>query len=165
MFGEKLHYLGLLANVNSSIVNLELESGLEIRSMDLDKCLKLLCQIENLEPCNYSIIGDILNQNKCINYNEYKIYFIYKSLPIDKHFLENEELEYLSSLMSLLRLFKSGNICIPLQYHYYSDGSFSNRIRTNEYISREQYNLKDSELQMLLKYIRETKLLFEKPFL
>lgn len=67
-----------------------------------------------------------------------------------------------------MRLFKEGNICMPLSYYYFIDNDIPNRLmktNTSLYISREQYTLDDSEISNLQRFIKEIKLPFKESFL
>jgi hypothetical protein len=68
-----------------------------------------------------------------------------------------------------MRLFKEGNICIPLKYYFRIDNKTPKRSMfetTSKYIGiGPKYLLKNSEIPNLQKFIRNTKLPFKEPFL
>jgi hypothetical protein len=76
---------------------------------------------------------------------------------------------YLNPVIRLMRLFKEGNICIPLKYYFFIDNNAPKsfiRQSTGLYISSEpKYTLENSELPDLQRFIQNTKLPFKESFL
>ena len=75
---------------------------------------------------------------------------------------------YLGQTFRLMRLFKEGNILMPLSYYYYEDRGIPKsfmQASTTLPISRELYHLEDSEIPELQKFLKEFTLPFQKDFL
>ena len=67
-----------------------------------------------------------------------------------------------------MRLFKEGNICIPLEYYYFIDYDTPKLIMSDDrglYVSPAPYTLKSSEILGLQEFIQNTKLPFKRSFL
>jgi lysyl-tRNA synthetase class I len=76
---------------------------------------------------------------------------------------------YLRPLIRLMRLFKEGNISIPVEYYFFIDNKkpklFMSASRGSYISAEEPYALENSEILDLNKYNQNTKLPFTKPFL
>ena len=182
MFDEKIHFMGLLANTDSSILNVELDHGYKIKSMHENEAYDFLSTLEDL-PLK-EVGKKIFMDFPCLDCSERKIYFISNSFDEDFENNENEksslsysrssnfdhlERNYLIPLIKNIRLFKEGNICMPLRYYYIIENNTPKLLRhgsTGLYISSEPtYTLEKTEIPNLLKFIQRTKLPFTEPFL
>jgi hypothetical protein len=164
-------FLGLLANVDSSIMNLKLKHGLKIESMDVTPGINLIGNLENSNPDDAYVL---INDFKCLNVSESKIYFITKTIRAEKimgggisAFSNKVIHEYLTPVLKSIRLFKMGNICMPLSYYYYSDISPSHasmKSFTWIFIARELFSL-GSDSRKIQNFLKTTKLPFRESFL
>ena len=170
--------MGLLANTDSSILKANLNHGFKIEAISEDEGVNL---VSTLEGHPYREIGNkLFFEFPCLNSSERKFYFISNSFEsIDESGIEmlnavaefeNKFLHgYLDPTIRLMRLFKEGNICMPLIYYYFIDNSIPRAFEisgTHLYISPEpKYTLEDSEVSELNKFIRNTKLPFTESFL
>jgi hypothetical protein len=83
-------------------------------------------------------------------------------------FHEDLVVGYLKPTIRLMRLFKAGDIRLPLAYYYFVENKepiLALYHREDENISEEQYKIESSELPELQRFIQKTKLPFEKSFL
>ena len=170
--------MGLLANTDSSILKANLNHGFKIEAISEEEGVHLVSTLEGLP---YREIGNkLFIEFPCLNSSERKFYFISNSFEyIDESGIEmlnavaefeNKFLHsYLDPTIRLMRLFKEGNICMPLIYYYFIDNSIPRAFTvrgTHLYISPEpEYTLEDSEVSELDKFIRNTKLPFTESFL
>lgn len=174
---HKIYFAGLLANVDSSILNVKLGHGFEIEGMPEDKGNALFSALENLPY--YETHTKLFMQFPCLNSSERKYFVISNSLEAqdelgDKSFSKVIEFEnkmvdgYLEPTLRLMRLFKEGNIFMPFEYFFYLKGDIPTRVMSKGrhwHISRELYSLENSEISHLENFIKSTKLPFRKPFL
>lgn len=177
MSKKEIHFMGLLANVDTSILNIELDNGFKIYTLPEREGITLLSIFESLP--------DMAIYQKLVKFNCFsgdKLYYIgnsfesdiemndegvLTSVPVGK-FVNDLVHGYLYPVIRLMRLFKEGNICMPLEYYYFVDNnrpkSFM-RMGTNLYVSQELYTLESSEIPDLQRFIQNTKLPFKESFL
>jgi len=178
---QKVHFRGLLANVDSSIVRVKLDHGFNIEEI---KEKDEIDRISLLEKRPY----DEVFRDLCLFYNsmspELKIYIISNSFKCDVEMNEREglkqpsnefnrfykeaHLEYLNSVLKLMRLFKEGNVSMPSYYYFTIDGDIPQRIigvKTDPMIFDDKFKLTDSEIIDLQTFIKVTKLPFQYPYL
>jgi len=182
MSNNKIFFIGLLANTDSSILNVELDYGFEIKYMPEKEFFDFF---SNLEGIPYTEVSKKLFIDfPCLDSSEKKLYFISNSF--DENFEMNEYrnpfppfsktanfdslvIGYLNPLIQMMRLYKEGNICMPLKYYYIIEDKTPKILRhgsTGLFISREQiFTLEDSEIPNLIRFIQKTKFPFEEPFL
>lgn len=170
----KTCFFGLLANTDSSILKVNLEHGFEIKEMPFDDGVNLIASLEKSSDKEVYI--------KLTKYSESKLFFISNSFesttkiddrgasfsPEIYKFANDEVYGYLKHSIQLMRLFREGNICMPLAYYFFMDYNTPQLVRsdgTNLYISSERYTLEDSEIPDLQRFILNTKLPFNESFL
>ncbi|RLC35788.1 hypothetical protein DRH29_05765 [candidate division Kazan bacterium] len=182
MIKKEVHFLGVLANVDQSILKYRLEHGFEITSVPVDEAVHFISNLENLP--RELVYDKLFFPYPCINSSEKRIYFISKKMigeikldyrgrviEIPKevwNFAGKHVHEYLRQTLRLMRLFKEGNIFMPLSYYYYEEGGIPKsfmRTSTSLPLSRELYHLEDSEIPKLHKFLKEFTLPFQKDFL
>lgn len=182
MSKKKVNFIGVLSNADSTILNLNLDHDFIIKGVSDKEGVQL---IFNLESLPYIEVYQELMKFSCVNINEKKIYFFTNSFESDVEMNEkgilidfpmgvakfsNELVHgYLNSVIRLMKLFKEGNICMPLHYFFFKDNdnlkSFI-RQKTMYYISPWPiYTIEKHEIPDLHKFIRDTKLPFKLPFL
>jgi len=175
-------FLGLLANVDSTVLNVSLDHNFMIEAKPYEELIDLIARLENKSA--QEVLEEIKN-HWCINDDEKKIYTISNSLESD---LENQEVEinvtsdscwkqFESNLLQAcliptlrsMRLFKEGNIHMPLSFYYtvLGDGEPKFLIKTAHNLPSEPeaYSLQKSEIQELKSFIQNTKLPFKEDFL
>lgn len=178
---QKVHFMGLLANVDSSILKVKLERGFKIERIERKDEID---RISLLQKRPYDeVIRDIY-----LGYNfmsqDLELYIIKNSFECDiemdereglkqpsnefNRFYKETHLEYLNSVLKLMRLFKEGNVSMPSYYYFTIDGNIPKRIigvRTNPMLFYNDYELTDSEIIDLQTFIKVTKLPFQHPYL
>lgn len=182
MSAEKVYFMGILANTNSSILNVKLDHGFEIKYMNEKDSYDFLSTLEGLPLLEVG--KKIFMDFPCLDSTEKKIYFISNCFSDD---FEGDEYgntnlsfskslkyaslmnNYLNPEIQKMRLFKEGNVCMPLWYFYTIENNIPIRLRhgsTSIFISpKPVYTLENSEIPNLLRFIQETKLPFIEPFL
>jgi hypothetical protein len=177
MSRKEIHFMGLLANTDSFILNVELDNGFKIYTLPERKGVTHLSIFEGLPSREI--------YKKLVEFNCFsggKLYYIdnsfesdiemndegvLTSVPVGK-FADNLIHDYLNPVIRLMRLFKEGNICMPFQYYYFIDNNSPKsfmRVETLLYTSQELYTLESSEIQNLQRFIQNTKLPFKESFL
>jgi hypothetical protein len=183
MVKKKIYFMGLLANTDSSILKVNLEHGFEIKAISDNEGASFISALEGL---SYLEVHRKLFINfPCLDSYEKKLYFVSNSfkgnfqinnrsvLACSQSEIEKFEKDfvrsYLSSVLRLMRLFKEGNICMPLRYYYFIDNDIHKPARwtgTNQYISTQpKFTLGNSEISDLIGFIKEMQLPFKKRFL
>jgi hypothetical protein len=78
MANQLINWLGLLSNVDASILNVKLEHGFEVDSMPFDELSNF---IKTVERCSSSEAQEKIDTKyKCLNESEKMCYFIKNSL-------------------------------------------------------------------------------------
>jgi len=120
-------FVGLLRNVDDTILNLKLEKGFEVASKSVRGMTSFLGRLEKA-PAFY-IGSSISVHHHCFNVEQQKCFFV-KNSRIFKIHNEEEDLwkkiegfrttvsSYLLPTLRLMRLFSEGNIGVPLKYYY-----------------------------------------------
>lgn len=173
---KEIHFMGLLANVDSTISKLYLDHGFTVEAISLNEGVDLISDLEGIPALevHLKLLGE-----SCLNSDEEKLYFVHnffesresgiKWTNAQANFENNIVQGYLIPVFQLMRLFKEGNICMPIRYYYVMDGgtpkSF-HRAATYLHIAESpKYTLEDSEILDLNDFIQNTKLPFKRPFL
>ena len=179
MPGKDIHFIGLLANADSFILNVTLDHGFKIHAMSNEDGVRLLSNFECLPPRG---IFKILLEYSLLS--ESKLYYIDNSFESDIEmdndgaltdipsgiweFGSNLVHGYLDPVIRLMRLFKEGNICIPLEYYYFIDYDTPKLFMSDDrglYVSPAPYTLESSEIPDLQEFIQNTELPFKRSFL
>jgi len=182
MTKKKIHFAGFLANVDSSVLKVNLDHGFKIEAISEDEGVGLVSVLERLPVM--AVGKKLFMDFPCFNFSERKFLFMSNSFETNLEMNENGLLttlpegvakfdnklvhRYLNTVIRLVRLFKEGNICMPLKYYYIVDQNMPKsfqRHETGRYISREPFTLGSSEIPNLQRFIQDTKIPFEKSFL
>ncbi|MDY6966726.1 MAG: HEPN domain-containing protein [Halobacteriota archaeon] len=177
MSKKKIYFMGLLANVDSSILNVKLEHGFEIKTMSEQEGVKLISNMGFMITLS-EIYKKIFGRFHCLSENK-SLYYIDNSfecdienfgdIPSEKaKFYKEYIANYLSHVIRLMRLFKEGNICIPQLFWFFSDNTTLKPFESFSvgwHVSSELYTLENSEIPDLQKFIQNTKLPFKESFL
>lgn len=170
---KQIYFFGLLANTDLSILKVNLEHGFKIKCISKNEGLNLFLIFESL-PNMEEVYTKFVIDLPCLNLSEKKFYFISNSfeseIEMNSKVGEFDKLvhDYLKPVIRLMRLFKKGNIFIPLDYYYFIDNDIPRlflRRSANLYVSSELYTLEYSEISALERFIKDTKLPFTQPFL
>jgi len=185
---KKLNFICPLANTDLSILKVSLDHGFKVESLPEKKGTSLISILEHVSP--YEARKKFVLDIPCLNSSEKKYYFITNSVGdvgTDKsgrwnasqasnlcaHFESKFVIGYLAPTIRLMRLFKEGNIYMPVFYFFYSDNSIPKlfmsvrrvpSLYTPSY-SDERYTLEDSEIPSLETFIQNTRLPFKQSFL
>ncbi len=179
----KIYFIGLLANTNSSILNVKLDFNFKIESIIDDEGIKFFSILEDLP--SYEVYKNLILHYRCVNTSEKRFYFVSNTFEADIENVKNDDIAsaifsgtgkfdleyvhgYLNNIIRLMRLFKKGNICMPLKYYYSIDNNIPRRLtagKTDLYISPDRYTLEDSEMPSLQRFIQKMTLPFKEPFL
>lgn len=148
---ERKLFLGVLANVDNSILNVKLDYNFEI------KILKRKGIIDNLHKnLGFSElqINSELSNLKC-NSND-KIYCITKDDydPSESQEVLNKHWEYLVNTINLIRLFKKGNIRIAIIYQIRYNPFTAPVFRFDKFVHPELFQLKSEEVPKLMNFIK-----------
>ena len=187
--------MGILSNVDSSILKVNFDHGFKVEGRS-DHGQSRVCTNNTNDTVNYKEVALLIRhleglpleevykkldfELSCLNIPEKKIYVITNSVEIDVKMndkgISTEEAkfdklvnEYLYPTIRSMRLFKEGNISMPLLYYYPIDNDGIprpyKRINMPLHVLKGSYTLEDSEIPELYKFIKNTKLPFLKPFL
>ena len=168
-----VHFKGILANVDSSILQVDFNHGFKIESFSEEEATTFF---ENLEKIPTMTIAEkYFMRYGCLNFPEQRMYVISKLLenmstldfPEIAKFDNTLVLGYLDSTIRLMRLFKEGDIRMPVRFYY--------RVQNNEierhmsggigsHISHEPYHLEAFEIPILQSFIHSVKLPFQRDF-
>ncbi len=182
---KTIYFKGFIANVGSSILKVNLEHGFKFESLTRQEGLNLVSTLDRSlprdvmrkltmrfplldseapEPKFYCIKNSCESDCECGNDG---VLTNWPSGHMDFH--SNFFNSYLVPTLRLMRLFKEGNICMPLWYYFFIDDStpkpFSSQHHAQALDSHVKYNLDDTELSDLEHFIQSTNLPFEKSFL
>jgi len=181
MANRTVHFVGVLANVDSSILEIDLNHGFKIEHKSLRKGIDLISRLESL---SIKSIAQKLLPLSCYNYSEKKYYVVTNSFesdiemnnkgtltsfPVGVARFDNKFFHgYLDRIIRLMRLFKEGNVVIPLKYYYLIEKNRPKMLigsGTHVAVSEEPYALEPTDIPKLLLFIRDTALPFANPFL
>jgi hypothetical protein len=168
--------MGLLANVDKSILKVKLGHGFKIEVIKGDEGIELISKLEHITPREVlsklhrlsmrnaeKHIYNISSSREIDGDNESWINKIILSFDNDLHF------GYLEPTLKLMRLFKEGSIFMPAHYLYeLVDGTLRTNIHGHTHLHiplGPVYSLENSELQGLQEFLSETNLPFNEPFL
>lgn len=169
-FTKEVHFMGLLANVDRSILSMKLEHGFEICSMPQEKAVLLISKIEGLPPyhANMKLLRNHILEGE-------DLYYISNSLEDDIEMTDDgflakplsEVMEFSNSLVRdldevirLMRLFKEGNIRMPFRYYYYIDDDSLEKPLQCHFLGIlppiiNAYRLEGSEIQELKRFLKD----------
>jgi hypothetical protein len=170
---EAIHFIGFISNVDSTILQLKLEHEFRIDAMTIGEATKCISNLEGGRRNAIDIQSD-LYKKRCMNTAERRVYYIKNTFKFDEDSASDAtqlRLEhgakidrdyitgYLSKVISILRLFKEGNVLMPL--HYLDGGKTSQMVPT----VYGPYTLEKAEIENLESLLHLIELPFGKPFL
>ena len=177
MSKTKIYFIGFLANTDSSIIKVNFDHNFKIEALPLDKATKMISNLRGLSSMN---AGIMLNNKNLINNKSSEVYFISNNFYIsDKEWngLNNEVIKfdndnfhgYLYKILKLMRLYKEGNIHMPLRFYYSKDnGIISSKSGFEDFVFKiayEKFGLKDSEIMDFGQFISNIKIPFDKSYI
>lgn len=173
---EMVYFMGFLANVDSSILQIQaaLDYGFRVAEKSSDRAEDDICAIEGV-PRPTAV--EKLVRLQCLSPYPDKLHFfsnsleaeikktkdgILKSIPFRFIKFHSQSVKhYLFSLVRLMRLFGEGNIRIPLIYWYYYHEGHPRAFYsggTGLFVAPEPYFLPSSEVPALLIFVKKTKI-------
>ncbi len=183
MSKEKIYFRGFLTNTDSSILKINLDHGFKIESMSVDEGIRFISLLQNRPYMEVS--GELFHKFPIRNNSEDKCYFISNSFECDIGMNDEDRRDrlisertkfdvtlvqgYLTPIIRLTKLFKEGNVYMPLEFYYLIDNNaprlFMGSYHWSNYNSRDIFTLKDSKISDFQRFIQNTKLPFKEPFL
>lgn len=162
-----LHFMGLLANTDASIMGVGLEHDLIIGSMSEPGMGDHLASIENLQHPDPQ--WRLLWDHCCTNREERMCYFVQGTIESEderhstilrniRSFDHSVIDSYLEPTLSLMRLFGKGNLCLPLRYYYTLDEKGTacscGWLGERRPVAREPYTLDPTEVRELEGFVK-----------
>jgi len=171
------YFKGLLANVDSSILQVNFNHGFKIEFFSEQEAAELLSQLEKTPVMTAAAAQKYFFNYQCLNTSEQRMYVISKSLENTS----NEDLStlsyesakfgnvlvrgYLEPLFRSMRLFKEGDIRMPARFYHHAKMPGAIRIEYGRYVSREPYHLESAEISILRSFTESIELPFKRDFL
>lgn len=186
MTKKEIHFLGFLANVDSSIQNVKFEHGFKIEARDIQETVDFIAELEH--GSNLQTFRKFHSDYCCVDPNNSggrKIYLLTNTFQADLEIdsegipinfpsefnkFENDLLDgYLEPTVRLMRLYKEGNICLPASYYFFYDehgkSIFLGSSSTSLIVSHGVFSLNESDIVELQDFLRNTQIPFPKSFL
>jgi len=159
---EKIPIMGILSNVDYSILDLKLKDNFEIKSISKDKVIDQIH--ENLYIPKFIIDHD-LSMLSC--YHNNKVFYITKTdfNPSGSQESMNKQFDYLLNTIDLIRLFKEGNIRISYLYQKRENPINIVVSKSDKFVYPELFHVDNEELQDLQIFIDNTKIPFTEEIL
>lgn len=164
-----MYFIGLLQNVDSSILKVGLENNFKFNSISQEKGTELFSKLEKLSPIHTH--RKLAMDYPCFNIKLKKYFFIESSFGVTiskdgypKGLFEFNQLvnSYLVPTIRLMRLFKDGNIGIPIKYYFFKK-PFRQKTSERTLIlpsHRPIYTLNEDEIPKLQDFLEKTKMPF-----
>jgi hypothetical protein len=164
---EKIHYIGFLTNVDSSILEIDLKHGFEFKRDTLTNFADFISIMDRSTTDNAE--EKLLKEHVISFYDgDNYVYYVYNYHfdKTGKEFLTKHR--YLWNIIDLLKLFKEGYVRIPFEYQFYYENDFPKFHRGMEsghlvsrYDYHHVYSLKKEEIPKLQKLVDTITLPFE----
>lgn len=173
-----IHFKGILANVDSSILQMDFNHGFKIESFSEEEAVAFFSSLEEI-PFQ-TIAQKYFIGFQCYNFSEQRIYTISKTLENmsshdpSKVFSETTRFDntlvrgHLEPVIRLMRLFKEGDIRMPVRFYYRVQNDTpqgSMHVESGGHVSNEPYHLEASEMPALQSLIQSVELPFKRDFL
>ncbi len=173
----ELHFKGILANVDSSILQVNFNHGFKIESFSDQEAATLFSLLEKIP--RMTVTQKYFWHYQCLNGSEQKMYVISRSLGNISgndstvfseiaRFDNTLVLGHLEPMIRLMRLFKEGDIRMPVKFYYRLQNDKIQEVMRSESgrdISNEPYHLEASEIPFLQSLIQSVELPFKRDFL
>ncbi len=177
---QTVHFIGLLANCDSSILRIPLEHGFSVQEMSSSEAIQF---IQRLEGRRYQDSLFNLAMLHCIGPSN-KAYVIKNHIkdgieiekghrkdlsPAVTDFIKKCMNNYLiERVFPLMRLFSEGNIVMPLAYFYYREGNtlavpFAGPRKS--FVTKELYTIKEEKVAEIVEFVSKTEIPFKRDFL
>ncbi len=162
---EKLNFLGFLANVDSSILKVDFGHGVLVGRMTMDDAFEFVSKLHNI-----SNFGVFLNLTRGITPVDNEYFVLTAQFDSDGSRLGTFEFEnsqtrpLLDEFLPKLRLFREGNIQMPLYYYYPKDSrpdSPRSIVGPGVVAYGPSFHIEEAELNDLKEFTRSTRLPFQ----
>lgn len=183
MSKEKIYFIGFLTNTDSSILKINLDNGFKIEVMSVFEGISFISTLQNRPYMEVS--EELFYKFPIKNYSEDKCYFVSNSFECDIGVTDEDRRDrlisertkfdvtlvqgYIIPIIRLMRLFKEGNIYMPLEFYFFIDNNalrlFMGNYYWSNYNSQDIFTLKDFEISDFQRFIQNTKLPFKESFL
>jgi len=169
----KVYFKGILANVDSSILQMDFNHGFRIESFSNEEATTFF---ENLDKIpRMTMTKEYFLRYGCLNFSEQRMYAISKlfenmptfDFPEIARFDNSLVHGYLDPTIRLMRLFKEGDIRMPVRFYYRVQNNEIERhmsVGIGSYVSHEPYHLEAFEVPILQNFIHSVKLPFQRDF-
>jgi hypothetical protein len=168
---RKTYFIGLLQNVDSSILKVKLEHNFKFESISKKEGSGIFSILENLDWGH--TINKLFMEYPCLNVELDRYFFVENSFDVtisDDGRIYGGELSefdqlvhsYLFTKIRLMRLFKEGNIKMPLTY-FFSKDPLKSVIKGSMFATYSHgplYTLGGEEVSQLQDFIKNTKMPF-----
>ena len=151
-----VHFVGILKNVDNTIVEFPLEDGFSFKPLDIELENIILHQCGDLETRKWQLINQIKDFRKYCVRRDYEVRGI-GFYPLTQ---ERIEISRLNLTLRLMRLGHKGNICMPEEYYIYSVPGKMKYVGKYYYnqlssiIDNEPFSLEKEEISPLNEFIK-----------
>jgi len=155
--------MGLLCNVDSSILELKLPQGFEIKYFTEEEAIPHLLEVGKISE--YRDATKFYWDYPCINTDEKRLYYITRTETLDLDLTEDGRLKaliigeteglynkHIRKIIRSLRLYKDGDIRIPMDYTYFEhQGKLRSHMTraTSAFVSRVKFHLTKEDFKDL----------------
>ena len=176
---SEIHFLGLLANVNSKVLRLNLGRGFEVQALPEKDGVKILAELEHFEHLSAHFRSDITALGRSGEF--YVVKNVFDSWVttvgendegIDMDPENNDAMRvpfYLEPALQLVRFFTGKNICMPFEYYYtINHGRVALRRKIWHPCILEfepNFSLNDDEISQVKRYLEQPMIPIRMPFL
>lgn len=163
MVDYDVHWMGLLCNVDSSILGLKLPQGFEIKFFTEEEAIQHLMEVGKISE--YRDATKFYWDYPCVNTDEGRLYYITRTETLDLDLTEDGRLKalivgeteglynkFIRKIVRLLRLYKDGDIRIPMDYRYFEyKGKLRSNVtrHTSVHVSRVKFHLSENDIDEL----------------
>ena len=174
----RINFRGFLTNVDSSILQLKLKYGFKIKALSENEAFNFMVHVAGVSHMEAG--KTLFMRYPCLDSQEKQVYVVYNSIDVDTDSIENIIFDsiarfsnkhihnYLIPTFRVMRLFKAGDLRMPLHYYYIikneKPSSFMSG-SSSKSVSHELFHLESSELGYFNNFLQETTLPFKKGFL
>ena len=174
----EVHFKGILANVDSSILQMNFGHGFKIESFSEEEAVAFFSRLEKIP--RGTVVRRYFFQYQCLNNPERRMYVVSNLL---RNALNRSSVEvfnkiqgfdatiiehHLEPTIRLMRLFKEGDIRMPVKFYYRIQREEIKEMTTIESgrnVSHWPFHLEVSEIPVLRSFIKSVELPFKKDFL
>lgn len=171
---QGLEFVGVLANVDSTILKIHFSEGTSVEAHAVTDAVRFLAELGNVNP---STMRASLFISASLNAEEQRVYFVRRRVGQGPPQTASEtetlasapdnSLVVLAEKLRLARLFKKGNLQMPLQYAYTEQAGQRILGMSGGFygpIVREAFTLTEDETNRLNRFLKDSALPFARPY-